>query len=226
MFCNQHTPSDTPTIYASVQTFALLKREKGIPSKYIGTFSFPKNTQLAISMSIEFLEVTPKIPSPKCSIINDIQSVIEGNDEFQNVTLLVGPRDSREEIKANKMMLMARSPVFAVMFQSEMVEKATSTVEITDISTNEFKILLKFIYTDDKPNLNDLKTIEDVIIAADKYQIIRLCENQLLTNYLSIENAGHLLASIPGRVFAFITVRRTTGPGTSCLRMRQSFVRF
>ena len=33
-----------------------------------------------------------------------------------------------------------------------------------------------------------------------------------------------LLASIPGRVFAFITVRRTTGPGTSCLRMRQIFI--
>ena len=32
---------------------------------------------------------------------------------------------------------------------------------------------------------------------------------------------GHVLASIPGRVFAFITVRRTTGPGTSCLRMRK-----
>ena len=30
-----------------------------------------------------------------------------------------------------------------------------------------------------------------------------------------------VLASIPGRVFAFITVRRTTRPGTSCLRMRQ-----
>ncbi len=103
-------------------------------------------------------------------------------------------RRSKQTIK---MMLMARSPVFAVKFQSEMVEKATGTVEITDISANEFKILLKFIYTDDKPNLNGLKTIEDVIIAADKYQIIRLknlCENQLLTNYLSIENAGHLLA--------------------------------
>ena len=35
---------------------------------------------------------------------------------------------------------------------------------------------------------------------------------------------GLILASIPGRVFAFITVRRTTGPGTSCLRMRQIFV--
>ena len=32
------------------------------------------------------------------------------------------------------------------------------------------------------------------------------------------------LASIPGRVFAFIKVRRTTGPGTSCLRMRQIFI--
>ena len=33
-----------------------------------------------------------------------------------------------------------------------------------------------------------------------------------------------VLASIPGRVFAFITVRQTTGPGTSCLRMRQIFI--
>ena len=34
------------------------------------------------------------------------------------------------------------------------------------------------------------------------------------------------IASIPGRVFAFITVRRTTRPGTSCLRMRQIFFVF
>ncbi len=44
--------------------------------------------------------------------------------------------------------------------------------------------------------------------------------------FITIANADWGLASIPGRVFAFITVRRTTGPGTSCLRMRQSFVRF
>ena len=35
-----------------------------------------------------------------------------------------------------------------------------------------------------------------------------------------------VIASIPGRVFAFITVRRTTRPGTSCLRMRQIFIVF
>ncbi len=36
----------------------------------------------------------------------------------------------------------------------------------------------------------------------------------------------HMIASIPGRVFAFITVRRTTRPGTSCLRMCQIFIVF
>ncbi len=35
-----------------------------------------------------------------------------------------------------------------------------------------------------------------------------------------------MLASIPGRAFAFIMVRRTTRPGTSCLRMRQIFIVF
>ena len=39
-------------------------------------------------------------------------------------------------------------------------------------------------------------------------------------------NTHVMVASIPGRVFAFITVRRTTGPGTSCLRMRQIFIVF
>ncbi len=34
-----------------------------------------------------------------------------------------------------------------------------------------------------------------------------------------------IIASIPGRIFAFITIRRTTRPGTSCLRMRQLFER-
>ena len=46
-------------------------------------------------------------------------------------------------------------------------------------------------------------------------------------SFVSAESAiiaGPSLASIPGRVFAFITVRRTTGPGTSCLRMRQIFI--
>ncbi len=46
------------------------------------------------------------------------------------------------------------------------------------------------------------------------------------TFYKNVADCNSGLASIPGRVFAFITVRRTTGPGTSCLRMRQSFVRF
>ena len=198
LLSNQHAPSDTPTPHVSKQVVKLMK--KGIPSVPFkhNEFhpEFPKNKHLAISVSIELLKITPTIPSPECSIINDIQSLIEGNEEFQDVTLLVGPKDSGEEIKANKMMLMARSPVFAVMFQSEMMEKSTNTVEITDIDANDFKVMLRFIYTDDVPDQTDLKTIEGVIIAANKYQMVRLkalCEGQLL-KYINIENVAHLLA--------------------------------
>ena len=44
----------------------------------------------------------------------------------------------------------------------------------------------------------------------------------MCSNYCKLHTHALTVASIPGQVFAFITVRRTTGPGTSCLRMRQS----
>ncbi len=226
---NQHAPSDTtPTPYVSKQVVKLMK--KGIPSapfKQNEFYQIPKNKHLAISVSIELLKITPTIPSPECSIINDIQSLIEGNEEFQDVTLLVGPKDSGEEIKANKMMLMARSPVFAVMFQSDMMEKASSTVKITDIDANDFKVMLRFIYTDDVPDQTDLKTIEGVIIAANKYQIVRLkalCEGQLL-KYINIENAAHFLAFADqycDREFKDHILEFIVGDTEKCKRVRET----
>ncbi len=53
---------------------------------------------------------------------------------------------------------------------------------------------------------------------------IRLCVQ--LGNQGDHHSCGGGLASIPGRVFAFITVRQTTRPGTSCLRMCQIFIVF
>ncbi len=42
---------------------------------------------------------------------------------------------------------------------------------------------------------------------------------QLLFRGRKWKSGGQASLAIPGRVFAFITVRRTTRPGTSCLRM-------
>ena len=58
------------------------------------------------------------------------------------------------------------------------------------------------------------------------WDTVKLTPTVCLCMCLSVCVSVPAVASIPGRVFAFITVRRTTGPGTSCLRMRQSFVRF
>ncbi len=67
------------------------------------------------------------------------------------------------------------------------------------------------------------KVYHELSVASDLPPLYRIKDARL-----SINNCPTScnLASIPGRVFAFITVRRTTRPGTSCLRMRQSFVRF
>ncbi len=69
---------------------------------------------------------------------------------------------------------------------------------------------------------------------ANDEPLSRVLKGQLLSLQDSANNCYAMcacismlnLASIPGRVFAFITVRRTTGPGTSCLRMRQIFIVF
>ena len=58
----------------------------------------------------------------------------------------------------------------------------------------------------------------------NRFLKITLCDQQLGETHRPGNEAIVRLASIPGRVFAFITVRRTTGPGTSCLRMRQIFI--
>ena len=62
-----------------------------------------------------------------------------------------------------------------------------------------------------------------VLHCAEYYSVILSISH--ITHTSHIPHISRIsLASIPGRVFAFITVRRTTRPGTSCLRMRQIFI--
>ena len=155
-----------------------------------------KQKKIAILVCIEILKVYPVIPTPVSSLASDILEAIEDNEEFQDITLMVGSEGTREEIKANKFMLMARSPVFAGMFRSNMVEEKTSTIKIIDIEPDVFKVVLSFLYTGEvKQDLSSLSLIKQVLVAADKYAIDRLrtlCEN-LLINYITDESAASLL---------------------------------
>ncbi len=72
-----------------------------------------------------------------------------------------------KEIKAHKMILSARSPVFAAMLKSGMKESVSNRVEIDDIAPDIFEVLLQFIYTD-RVDLTNIDP-KDLLAAANKY---------------------------------------------------------
>ena len=93
-------------------------------------------------------------------------------------------------IYAHKIIVGARSPVFAAMFKRELKDK--SEMEIRDMKPVVFNKLLHFIYT----NECDVGGYtEELLIAADRYDVKdlkELCEEELKTN-LTVDNAVRLL---------------------------------
>lgn len=111
-------------------------------------------------------------------------------EELKDVTFLFG----KQEIKAHKVVLAARSPVFRKMFATNMKESKSNEVVISDISYDTFEEMLFFIYsgkvTSDFPTL-----VMDLFAASHKYQVEdlkKLCETEISEN-LSEENARDVL---------------------------------
>lgn len=122
------------------------------------------------------------------ALINDFHSLYDthmGSD----VTLITGDG----EVRAHKAILMARSPVFAAMFNADMREKNADRVTITDVPCKVLREVLRFIYTGKGPDQDQINI--DLYLAAVKYNLQLLkevCEESLLSN-LSTESAGKLL---------------------------------
>lgn len=69
-----------------------------------------------------------------------------------------------------KILISARSPVFAAMFEHEMEERKRNRVDITDVDHEVLREMLRFIYTGRAPNLE--KMADDLLAAADKVCIV------------------------------------------------------
>nr|XP_042907720.1 BTB and MATH domain-containing protein 42 [Parasteatoda tepidariorum] len=94
---------------------------------------------------------------------------------------------NEDKIKAHKLILQARSPVFHKMFTHE---AAKNPIAISDIGSETMKRLLNFIYTGatDEYGFGELT---ELYYAADKYEVISLrdsCKIKLL-NLLQVDNA-------------------------------------
>lgn len=168
--------------YLSIDTFD----RNSLPfEKDLSTFNIHCKVHQQIVIRINIYRDDERITS----MIKELGASLE-NKSMHDVVLMV----KDEEISACKHIMSARSEVFASMFESEMIEKKTGLVEISDIELSTFKRLLNFIYTS-KVDSNDTDELRGLIIAADKYAVSSLVSTcgYRLANKLTTDNAVDIL---------------------------------
>jgi len=113
------------------------------------------------------------------------------NLNHSDVTLQVG----EDSFPAHKAILSARSPVFASMFDHDMIEQNSNVVEITDMDALVMHHFLHFLYTGELGAALDVQMAKDLFIIADKYQVHQLktfCETFMSKN-LTPENVAYVM---------------------------------
>jgi speckle-type POZ protein len=101
-----------------------------------------------------------------------------------------------QHIGGHSHILVARSPVFAAMFQHEMKETKTGHVNIQDIQPDIFKQLLHYIYSVQLSVPLTETTAQLLFEAADKYDIGDLKDEciDFLLDYIRVDNVINLMA--------------------------------
>ena len=128
------------------------------------------------------LHSPPKMSDVKIKVnLSSSQNSIESEDE------------STSTFNAHKLILAARSPVFAAMFSSHNLENTKNIIEINDLRPETIRSMLEYIYTG---KVNDIKnsTVE-LYRCADKYQLedLRLQAEMALMNSISVDTSAEIL---------------------------------
>lgn len=116
------------------------------------------------------------------------------NPEGADVTSNFQNQTPHQTLKGHSLVLAAGSPVLAAMFQHNFKEmNAGKVVEIADINSEVFAVVLHFLYTGEV----DLKNADaaEVMMAADKYAIDPLKEEcaSCMSEYLTLKNVTSYL---------------------------------
>ncbi|CAL1290838.1 unnamed protein product [Larinioides sclopetarius] len=110
--------------------------------------------------------------------------------KVSDVTLTVGAVN----FPAHKVVLAARSPVFARMFENDMIEKKSGIVDVKDIDIAILNMMLTYMYSAKVETLNYDSAVK-LYTAADRYEVIALKEHcsLFLKLDLSASNACDVL---------------------------------
>ncbi|XP_058806101.1 uncharacterized protein LOC131672710 [Phymastichus coffea] len=102
-------------------------------------------------------------------------------------------RTNEKNFKVHKIVLASRSPVFAAMFRSNMIEAETGVATITNLRTGVMEELLRFMYADVSTYLPEIAC--DLFAAAHLYDVQdleRLCITRM-TTHMSVDNFTGIL---------------------------------
>ncbi|KAL5011646.1 hypothetical protein ScPMuIL_010197 [Solemya velum] len=108
-----------------------------------------------------------------------------------DVTFLLG--ETKQEVRAHKFILISRSPVFQAMFCGPMAE-TQEQITIPDIAPEVFKILLRYMYSD-QLSLLDPHNVLETLYAAKKYSVVGLAKacKTFCVDKINVDNACVLL---------------------------------
>ena len=87
-----------------------------------------------------------------------------------------------ESLKAHKLILAARSPVFRAQFFGLVGDPKAARVAVEDMDPGVFKAMLQYVYTDELPEGRETVLLQHLLAAADRYGLDRLkslCEQRL-----------------------------------------------
>lgn len=137
--------------------------------------------EITFSVGLAFLS---KNNFTEFRLSEDLREVYK-NGEFTDVVLSVNGK----EYRAHKLILTARSPVFANMFKHDVKESQENKVNITDFDEQVVEEMLNYMYTGVSENLNMMA--DKLLVAAEKYGLDELKDMSevIMVENLSVENA-------------------------------------
>ncbi|KAL3087873.1 hypothetical protein niasHS_008574 [Heterodera schachtii] len=123
-----------------------------------------------------------KMKTAKADILADRMKLLLSTAKFADAHFLVGQNDKKQLVLAHRAILSASSDVFEAMFQKEATENANGKIAsaekdgpvlLLDVDAEAFKVMLRFIYSDDLSELNGQNAAE-VLYGALKFNVIGL----------------------------------------------------
>ena len=104
-------------------------------------------------------------PGHQDDIYSDLTNLLQ-NDNFKDFRIIIDD----EKFLVHKFLLAARSPTLAEIFKAN---PNAETLNLVDISTNTFEVILKFLYTDKLPLDDEIKFLH-LYAAAGRLKIQKL----------------------------------------------------